>query len=80
MATKILPTEVLVPRLRELRQVTGTTLEKAAGFVDVHPATLSRWERGESNPSEVRSVRRLVVWYAERAAKGAETAARVAGT
>jgi DNA-binding XRE family transcriptional regulator len=49
MATKIVPTETLMPRLRELRHVTGTTLEQAAVLVDVHPATLSRWERGESS-------------------------------
>jgi hypothetical protein len=41
-------------------------------LVDVHPATLSRWERGESSPAESQPVRRLVAWYAERAAKGAE--------
>ena len=70
----------LMPRLRELRHVTGVTLEQAAELVDVHPATLSRWERGESSPTEGQSVRRLVVWYAERAAKGAETAARAAAT
>jgi transcriptional regulator with XRE-family HTH domain len=80
MAAKIFATETLMARLRELRHVTGTTLEKTAGLVDVHQATLSRWEAGETSPAESRPVRRLVAWYAERAAKGAETAAKVAAT
>jgi len=80
MATKILPIETLMTRLRALRHATGATLEQAAELVDVHPATLSRWERGETQGAEADAVRELLAWYVKRAEAGAETARHIAGT
>jgi DNA-binding XRE family transcriptional regulator len=70
----------LMPKLRELRHATGATLEQAAGLVEIHPATLSRWERGESQGAEAGAVRELLAWYVKRAEQGAETARQLAGT
>jgi transcriptional regulator with XRE-family HTH domain len=58
--------DALMPKLRELRLATGVTLEEAAERVDVHPTTLSRWERGERQSAEG-PVRELVELYAQRA-------------
>jgi transcriptional regulator with XRE-family HTH domain len=57
----------LMPKLRELRLATGVTLEEAAERVDVHPTTLSRWERGERQSAGGQAVRELVELYAQRA-------------
>lgn len=67
----------LIPKLRELRRSTGATLEQAAERVDVHPATLSRWERGESHGAETEALRQLVAWYVLRAERGVRTARAV---
>jgi len=70
----------LMPKLRALRNATGATLEQAAERVAVHPATLSRWERGESQGAETRAIHELLDWYVSRAERGAETARQIAGS
>ena len=49
MTTESVPE--VAPRLRELRRVTGLTLEAAASRVGLSPAHLSRLETGQRQPS-----------------------------